>query len=353
MAKKQRKTRIGFIGGGGISRTHMRYLAEMDDVEMVGVADVSQGALDLCSKEYGFSNCYTDYHELLKIKDLDAVTVGTPNGMHHQPTIDALKAGKDVMVEKPMAMTAGEAAEMVKTAARQKRLLVIGFQHRFAPAAQMLKRSIDKGDFGTVFYARCLALRRRGIPNWGVFGRKDLQGGGPLIDIGVHMIEVAHYLMGSPQPVSAYGSMYTYLGDKPSDTACSWPNWDYKNYTVEDLAVGMVRFANGATLSVEASFAAHIGKGEWNFSLMGEKAGGQFDPPMIFKDDAGTMVNITPDWLPNTDAFRHKLRHFVDCVQNRTPSEAPGEHGVLVQQMLNGIYQSAELGHEVKLKTLV
>jgi predicted dehydrogenase len=350
---RKRKTRIGFIGGGGISRTHMRYLAEMEDVELAGVADISETALAQCSKEFGLSNCFTDYRDLLKIKDIVAVTVGTPNAAHHRPTIDALKTGKDVMVEKPMAITSEEAAEMVKTARQQKRLLVIGFQHRFAPAAQMIRRSIDQGAFGKVLYARCLALRRRGIPNWGVFGRKDLQGGGALIDIGVHMIEVAHYLMGSPQPVSAFGSTYTFIGDKPSDTVCMWPRWDYKTYTVEDLAVGMVRFDNGAMLTVEASFAAHIGRGEWTFSLMGEKAGGQFDPPMIFKDEAGTMVNITPDYLPNTDPFRHKMRHFVECVQTRSPSEAPGEHGLLVQQILNGIYRSAELGREVRLKPMV
>lgn len=352
MAKK-RKTKIGFIGGGGISRHHMKYMAEMDDVELVGVADVSEDALALCSEQFGFSNCFTDYKDLLKIKELQAVTVGTPNGMHHQPTLDALAAGKDVLVEKPMAMSPAQATEMVKAARKKKRLLVIGFQHRFSAAAQMLKRSIDDGQFGNVMYARCLALRRRGIPNWGVFGRKDLQGGGALIDIGVHMIEAAHYLMGSPQPVSAFGSSYTYIGNKPSDTVSSWPNWDYKSYNVEDLAVGMVRFDNGATLSVEASFAAHIGKDEWTFTLMGDKGGGQFNPPMIFKDESDTMVNLSPEFLPKTDEFRHKMRHFVDCVQTGKPSDAPGEHGLLVQQILNGIYESADMGREVKIKKLV
>jgi predicted dehydrogenase len=351
--KKTKKTRVGFIGAGGISRTHMGYLADMEDVELVAVADISETALEQCSETYGFSNCFTDYKKMLKMKEIDAVTVGTPNGMHHQPTIDALKAGKDVMVEKPMAMTAEEAAEMIKAARKAKQMLVIGFQHRFSAEAQMLKRSIDQGEFGHIIYARCLALRRRGIPNWGVFGRKDLQGGGPLIDIGVHMIEAAHYLMGSPQPVSAFGSAYTYMGNKPSKTACSWPDWDHKTYTVEDLAIGMIRFDNGATLSVEASFAAHIGKEEWTFSLMGEKGGGQFRPPMIFKDEAGTMVNLEPGFLPKTDEFQVKMRHFIECVQTRKPSEAPGEHGLLVQQMLNGIYRSAELGREVALEPLV
>lgn len=345
------KTRVGFIGGGGISRTHMQYLSKMDDVELVAVADINEKALEQCSTEFGFPHCFKDYRDLLKIKDIKAVTVGTPNAVHYQPTIDALSAGKDVMVEKPMAMNAEQAREMVQVARQKRRLLVIGFQYRFSPAARMLKRFIDQGNFGNVLYARCQTLRRRGIPNWGVFGRKDLQGGGPLIDIGVHMIEVAHYLMGSPQPVAAYGSTYTYIGNKTSETVSSWPHWDYKTYTVEDLAVGLVRFANGATLSIEASFAAHIGKGEFTFTLMGEKAGGQFDPPMIFTDEAGTMVNLIPDYLPHDDPFGYKMRHFIECVQTRAPSEAPGEHGLLVQQILSGIYRSAEAGHEVRIES--
>ena len=217
------RTKVGFIGGGGIAREHMKFLSEMEDVELVAVADISESALDLCREMYGIPHCFTDYRELLEMDAIDAVTVGTPNSAHRQPTIDALRAGKDVLVEKPMAITAEEAAEMVKTSRETDRILVIGFQHRFMPEAQMLKRFIDRGEFGRILYGRCLALRRRGIPNWGVFGRKDLQGGGALIDIGVHMIEAAHYLMGSPQPVSAFGSAYTYLGDRTSDTVSMWP----------------------------------------------------------------------------------------------------------------------------------
>ena len=347
---RKKKTRVGFIGGGGIGRTHMRHLSKFDDVELVAVADISENALDLCREQFGLKHCCTDYRELLEIEEIDAVTVCTPNALHHQPTIDALRAGVAVMVEKPMAMNAKEAAEMVATAEETGRLLVIGFQYRFRSNAQMLKRSIDKGIFGKVLYARCQALRRRGIPNWGVFGRKDLQGGGPMIDIGVHIVEVAHYLMGSPKPVAAFGSTYTYLGDRKSNVVSQWPHWDYKTYTVEDLAVGMVRFDNGATLTVESTFAAHIEKGAFNFVLMGEKAGAQFDPPMIFKDEADTMVNLTPDFLPNDDYFEFKMRHFIDCVRTGKPSQAPGEHGLLVQQILDGIYRSAETGREVRIE---
>jgi len=132
-----------------------------------------------------------------------------------------------------------------------------------------------------------------------------------------------------------------------------WPNWDYKNYTVEDLAIGQIRFENGAILSIEASFAAHIEKNEWNFTLMGEKGGTSWDPPGLFRDDNGYMVNTEPNWLPSgpaADCFAAKMRNFVEHVLYDKPTMAPAEHGLMVQKMLDGIYASAEKGGEVKIK---
>ncbi len=347
----KKKVRVGFIGAGGIARYYMNLFSKMDDVELVAAADISDAALKAVGEQNKIPHVFKDYKDLIKRRDVDAVAVCTPNYAHMQPTIDALNAGKHVIVEKPMAMSAEEAAKMVAAGKKSKKVLVIGFQYRYTAAAQMIKRSIDEGQFGKILYARCQALRRRGIPNWGVFTRKDLQGGGPMIDIGVHIIEVAHYLMGSPKPVSAFGSTYTYIGDKrekATKVACGWPNWDYKNYTVEDLAVGLVKFDNGATLSVEASFAAHIEKDVFSFAIMGEKGGAQFEPPMIFKDEAGTMVNLTPSFLPGVDAFSLKMRDFIDCVKTGKEPQAPGEHGLMVQMILDGVYRSAETGREVR-----
>ncbi len=175
-----------------------------------------------------------------------------------------------------------------------------------------------------------------------------------MIDIGVHVIEMAHYFMGSPRPVAAMGNTWTYMGNKPSKVSSQWPNWDYKTYTVEDLAIGQVRFENGALLQIEASFAAHIEKDVWNFSFMGEKGGGNFDPPQIYTDRAGTMVNESPGWLSKdvdfNTLFRFKLRNFVDGCLNDAPLRAPGEAGLAVQKILDGVYRSAEAGgKEVKI----
>ena len=359
MAKKKKskekapaKLRVAFIGAGGIAGTHMRYLKEMSDVELVAQADISEAAMQRWAAQYEIPASFTDYEKMLARINPDAVSVCTPNGLHAPTTIAALKAGAHVIVEKPMAMNAAEARAMIEAAEKAGRKLVIGFQYRFDPKTTYLKHAIDAGQLGNIVYARVQALRRRGIPNWGVFGRKELQGGGPLIDIGVHALEMTHFAMGSPKPVAASGSTFTYLGDKPSEVVSQWPNWNYKTYTVEDLAIGQIRFENGAVLSIEASFAAHIEKDEWNFVLMGEKGGASWNPSGIFRDDNGYMTNSQPGFLPGGgfgDCFKLKMRNFVEHVLHDAPTLAPAEHGWMVQKMLDGIYASAAKGKEVKL----
>ncbi len=349
----QSKLRIGFIGAGGIAGTHMRYLRDMDDVEIVAVSDVVQEQAKRRSKEFGIPSAFSDYEEMLQTTQPDAVSVCTPNGLHAPCTIAALESGAHVLVEKPLAMNAEEGTRMLEVAAANDRKLVIGFQHRFEPRTQFLKKAADDGQLGEILFGRVLALRRRGIPNWGVFGRKELQGGGPLIDIGVHVLETAHYVMGSPRPVAALGHTFTYLGDKPSNVVSEWPNWDHSTYNVEDLAVGTVRFANGACVNIEASFAAHIERNDWNFTLMGTKGGASWSPPRIFHDVNNHMVNTEPHWLPTKnrgDAFRLKMRNFVEHVLYDRESLAPAEHGLMVQKMLDGIYRSAETGTEVPIE---
>ncbi|MBS3762671.1 MAG: Gfo/Idh/MocA family oxidoreductase, partial [Planctomycetes bacterium] len=301
--------KVGFIGTGGIAGRQARTLDEIEGVDVVAGADPVEEAREKFAADHDVAQMFSEYEEMLELEELDAVSVCTPNFLHHAPTVAALKSGNDVIVEKPMAMNADEAQEMVETATEADQKLVIGFQFRLSPQAQMLKRYLDEGEIGQPLFGRVQALRRRGIPNWGVFGRKELQGGGPLIDIGVHMMEMAHYLMGRPRPVAASASTYTYLGDKPSDVESRWAGWDYKTYTVEDLATGYIRFENGACMAVESSFAAHIEGTTMNVQIMGEKGGCTYAPPKIFKDEAGTMVNVEPAYVGNYNAFDRKMEN--------------------------------------------
>lgn len=351
---KGKKFRVAFIGCGGICQTQMGALQQMPDVEVVAGVDILPERLKTFQEKWGVTKLYKDWKKMLKEIQPDGVSVCTPNGVHAAPAIDAANAGCHVISEKPMAMNPGECERMIAAAKKAKKKLVIGFQYRYHPNTQFLKRARDNGEFGDIMFVKCQALRRRGIPNWGVFGQKKLQGGGPMIDIGVHVIEMAHYFMGSPKPVAASGNTWTYMGNKASKVVCPWPNWDYKTYTVEDLAIGQIRFDTGAILQIEASFVAHIEKDIWNFTFMGTKGGGQWDPPMICADHHDTMINSSPYFVGDQTSFDKlfyiKLRNWIDgCVKN-TPLEAPGEAGLAVQKMLDGVYRSAAAGKEVPIK---
>ena len=239
---------------------------------------------------------------------------------------------------------------MVELARRLGKQLIVGFQHRFEPRSKLLHDRIKAGDFGKILYVRCQGLRRRGIPSWGVFGHKEKQGGGALIDIGVHILEAAHYIIGSPRPVTTTGNVYCYIGDKPCQVQAPWGAWDHKTYTVEDLAVGTIRFDGGTLLTVESSFAAHIEKDVWNITIMGEKAGASWESGTVFTDHGGYMMNMTAQHLGTWDHFEYKMRHFVDVCRDGKHNEVPPEHGMMVQMMVDAIYHSAEVGHEVPIE---
>ena len=343
--------RIAFIGSGGISRTHTGYFNKMKGVSVVACADIAPAALDWYKEKHGITNLFSDYNEMLaQVGDqIDAVSVCTPNGVHRDAAIAALNAGKPVLGEKPMAMNAKQAQEIADAAKANGVEFVIGFQHRYESRSKVIRDQIQSGAFGKILYVRAQALRRRGIPNWGVFGQKHLQGGGPMIDIGVHILEASHNIIGNPKPVSATGNTFTYIGDKPSEVASQWPGWDYKTYTVEDLAVGMIRFDTGTMLTLESSFCAHIEKDVFNIQVMGEKGGAIWESSDIYTDHNGNMLNARPGYVANIDYWEYKMRHFVEVVRDGRTNEAPAEHGVMVQKMLDGIYASAGVGKEVTI----
>ena len=339
--------KIAFIGAGFIARLQMKHCKPLHNVEFCGVADPSELSLKKMAEEYPDVRQFADYKQMLSDVACDAVSVCTPNGLHAENTIAALEAGRHVLVEKPMAMSAKEAQRMVDAAKRAGKELVIGFQHRFDAKTKLIRDQIAADSFGKILYVRAQAMRRRGIPNWGVFGRKDLQGGGPMIDIGVHILKMAHYMSGSPRPVSCTGNTWTYLGNQPSNVASVWPNWDHASYTVEDLAVGMIRFDTGMMMTIESSFVAHIEEDVWNVQVFGEKGGANWETSGIFADHGGYMMNMKPGFLPKVDVFEYKMKHFVEVCRDGRPNESTGEHGLMVQKMLDGVYASSAQGREV------
>ena len=350
-----RPLHLAFIGAGGVLSHQMRHLKPVPNYAAVAVADVSEGALKWAKETFGIPNTFTDYRRMLQEQEIDAVSVCTPNSLHAEHSIAALEAGKHVLVEKPMAMNAADAKRMIDAANASAKQLVVGFQHRFDPRSRMVRRQVESGAFGKILYVRAQALRRRGIPSWGVFGRKDLQGGGPLIDIGVHVLETAHFLIGSPRPLTATANTFCYIGDKPCAAEAPWGPWDHTTYTVEDLAVGMVRFDGGTMMTIETSFAAHVEKDVWSIQVMGEKGGAMVWGPeyleeaRIYTDHGGYQMTMTPAHVGSMHPFEYKMRHFVEIARGVRYNEVPPEHGLMVQQIVDAVYESAGKGREVSI----
>ena len=255
-----RIVRVGIIGCGGIANgKHMPSLKKVKNVQMVAFCDVVEERAVKAAKEYGTEDAkvYTDYKELLKDDSIEVVHVLTPNNAHAPLTIDALEAGKHVMCEKPMAKTYAEAKAMLEAANRTGKLLTIGYQGRRRPDSIYLKRACDNGDLGEIYYAKAKALRRRGVPTWGVFIDEEKQGGGPLIDIGTHALDLTLWMMNNYEPESVTGSVYRKLADQ-TETANAFGDWDPEKFTVEDSAFGFIKMKNGATIVLESSWALNI-----------------------------------------------------------------------------------------------
>ena len=348
--------KVGVIGTGGISGVHLGGYSRNPNVEIYALCDINEKNLARRAEEYKVSRTFTDYREMLALPELDAVSVCTWNSAHAECAIAALRAGKHVLCEKPMAPNTAQAEEMEKAAKESGKLLMIGFVRRFGNDCAVLKDFIDGGSFGDIYYAKAQYLRRKGCPG-GWFGDKSRSGGGPLIDLGVHVIDLCRYLMGGPQPVSVYGATFNKLGDRRqikdargySSTVVSQEDI----FDVEDMATALIRFDNGAVLSVEASFSLNIEKDVGNIELFGTRAGCKLDPELtIFTDMNQYLANVKlaqSTALSFDGLFDNEINHFVECIETGRPCRNPAQDGVTLMRILDGIYESARTGHEVLL----
>jgi len=345
-----KKLGIGIIGSGGIARgAHMPgYKAcENQGVSILAVSDVNPDVAKLAAEQFEVPHVFTDYKQMLAMDEIDAVSICTPNYLHMQPTLDAFEAGKHVLVEKPLAMNAEEGARMVEAAHRAGKKFQVGFMTRFQAPAQALKRFINAGEMGEIYFARAQAMRRRGIPGWGVFTQKDKQGGGPLIDIGVHILDLTLWLMGHPKPVLCSGQTYAKFGPREGVLGLMG-QWDPKIFTVEDFAVGLVRFDNGATLVLESSFVANQEQRDvMNTDLFGTEGGCSYNPCKMFFERHQTLIDATPAYLPQVKAHEAEVKAFVDAIMEDIPVPVTGEEALMTTQIIDAIYRSTEEGREV------
>ena len=260
--------RVGFIGCGGIANgKHFPGMAQQEGVDMCAFCDLILERAEKAAKEYGTPDAkvYTDYHELLADPTIDAVHVLTPNVAHCEITVAALEAGKHVLCEKPMAATPADAKKMLEARDRTGKMLTIGYQYRHFPENQVAKKVVDSGALGDVYYAEATYLRRRGVPTWGVFTDKAKQGGGPLIDIGTHALDLTLFLMNNYDVDYVCGTSFEKLGhtlDAKHQGQVNYrgefDTWNNETYDVEDSAVGFIKMKNGATIVLRAAWAINM-----------------------------------------------------------------------------------------------
>lgn len=347
-----KKTKVAVIGTGSIAQSkHIPSYLKNPDAEIIAICDINPETLEKVGNDLGLDKQFRflDYNKLLEMDEIEAVDVCTPNYVHADPTVKALNAGKHVIVEKPIALNAKEGEAMVEAARKSGKQLMVALCQRWRSDARALKRFVEAGDMGEIYYARVHALRRRGIPGWGVFTQKDKQGGGPLIDIGVHILDLTLWLMGHPKPTAASGLCYCKFGTRPGLVGL-FGAWDHTCYTVEDFGAGLVRFENGASLTIESSFAANIEHDIFNTNLLGTEGGCQLSPIKLFREERQTLVDLTPVFLPQVDTHQAEIFDFIDCIRNDKPVPVPGEEGLMVTRILDAIYESSDVGREVLIK---
>ena len=355
--------KIGIIGCGGIAEgKHMPGLLEVENAKMVAFCDIILERAEKAAKEFGTKDAkvYTDYKELLKDESIDVVHVCTPNLSHSFITIDALESGKHVMCEKPMAKTAEDARAMLEAAKRTGKKLTVGYQNRFRADSLYLKSVCERGDLGDIYFAKAHAIRRRAVPTWGVFLNEEEQGGGPLIDIGTHALDLTLWEMNNYKVKSVMGNVYKAWEGRTSKANAFGP-WDPEEYTIEDSAFGFITMEDGATIILESSWALNtLDIGEAKTTLCGTLAGADMrDGLRINGEDLGKFYTKVPaldaDGVDFYDGEKEdpavlEARMWIDAVINdRDPLVKP-EEALVVTEILEAIYQSSKTKKPVFFK---
>ena len=359
MAKKAgaKLLRAGIVGCGGIAnQKHLPSMAETGKVEVVAFCDIIVERAKKSAKDFGTKDAkvYTDYKKLIEESKLDMLYVLTPNKSHSYITIAALEAGLHVMCEKPMAKTSKEAKEMVEAAKKNKKLLTIGYQTRYQQNSQYVKKFAEAGGLGDVYFSRANALRRRAVPTWGVFLNEDEQGGGPLIDIGTHALDLTLWITNNYKPKSVMGNVYKKLNDN-GDCGNAFGPWVPEEFTVEDSAFGFITMENGATIVLESSWALNITDfSEATATLCGTKAGVCLKNGVIINgDEFGKLYTKNVSTGAGGVAFYEGVSTspqvieqevFISAIQNGTPLTVLPEQAYAVTEILEAIYESGKTG---------
>ena len=355
------KLRAGIVGCGGIANgKHLPSLKHVNEVDVVAFCDLIEERAVKAAKNYGTDSAkvFTDYRKLLQ-EDLDMVYVCTPNRSHSQISVDALLSGKNVLCEKPMAINYKEAQAMLDAAKKSGKLLTIGYNNRYRPDSQYLKKECEDGVLGDIYFAKAVAIRRRAVPTWGVFLNEYEQGGGPLIDIGTHALDLTLWEMDNYKPKYVVGTVYHKLNSQ-TDTGNAFGPWKPEEFTVEDSAFGFIVMENGATITLEASWALNtLEVDEAKTVLCGTKAGADMKDGLRINSVHNNRQLVTkPDLKAGGVAFYEgasdtpevlEQHTFINAVLGKGKLTVLPEQAIVVTRILEAIYESAKTGKPVYL----
>lgn len=351
---KLENVQIGVIGAGGNSNAHLRQLVQMkDECTVIGITDIVRANAEDKAQKYNIPIVFESAEELLRSDQVDAVVITVPNKFHAPLAVQALEAGKHVLLEKPMGINADDAKRIVDALQSRSQTMMIAHQLRWNWVPMQVKEQVERGELGNIYYAKTGIFRRKGIPGWGTwFTQKELSGGGPLIDIGVHMLDLTLHLMGDPKPISVYGSTYSELGPRKKGAANRRANWEGK-FDVEDLAAALIKMEDGSTLNLEVSWAAHTDTDSNSFiHLMGTEGGavirGNYGKFLTEKFGELFETELKPP--ENDEGARARIcRHFLSCIREGKQPLTSAATGLRNNVIIDAIYESSRTGKEVKL----
>ena len=345
---------VAVVGAGSIATAHLDAYARQPDTTLVLVVDRHPERAAALAARYGIASSSGSFEDALADDRVQAISLCTANESHAELAVAALEAGRHVLVEKPLATSVAGARAVQEAARRSGAVVQVGFVRRFSGNVVTLKRFVDAGDLGEIYYARASNLRRAGHPG-GWYGARDRSGGGPLIDIGSHVLDLCWYLMGRPEPVTVSGNTYARLGERADLGPRRYRATERgADSTVEDLANASIRFANGASLLLDASYSLHAPADRLSVSIHGDRGGADVEPELrLATERHGTMLNLVPqiDHLSFDldEGFRGEVDNFVRACLGREPVLAPVQDGVQVTRMVAAVYASAAAGREVRL----
>jgi predicted dehydrogenase len=346
--------KVGIIGAGAIARNHARGVSGHPQAEVLAIADTSAERAETVAREFDIPRRYASAARLIRDGDLDAVTVAVPNKYHSAYAVSALESGKHVCIDKPFTMNAAEAEAVIAASKKARKVFMLGMNWRFRKEAQTIRQLVKRGELGDVYHAKAYIRRRTGIPKFGTwFSRKALSGGGALLDIGVHMLDVCLYMMDNFQPVAVSGATYAKFGPRGLGEG-SWGHSDPGKFVfnVDDFGTALIKMKNGATVALDASWVLHQAQAtRGDVELFGTEGGASMLPPKLYRfgKKKGEYEVVEPQGVKIPYPHGDRFHNWIDAILGQDEAAVKPSQALAVQRILDAIYESSKSGKEVRL----